>query len=157
MKIIIHTDGGVRNNGKKDSVGGYGIVLEYGEHKKELYAGEVGTTNNIQELKGVINALKAIKTTHIPIELYCDSTYVVDGINQWVAGWKKRGWKKSDGKTPENLELWKELDRLVAIQKDLKILKIKGHAGHEGNERADELANIAMDEVEESLNSNQSI
>lgn len=148
-KVIIHTDGGCRgNNGKEDSVGGYGVLLEYGEHKKELYAGERGTTNNIQELKGVINALKALKTTNIPVELYCDSAYVVNGINQWVAGWKKKGWKKGDGKTPENLELWKELDKLVSMQEKLEIKKIKGHAGHEGNERADELANMAMDEVE---------
>lgn len=144
-KIIIHTDGGTRGNGKEDSVGGYGIVLEYGEHKKELYAGERGTTNNIQELKGVINALKALKTTHIPIELYCDSAYVVNGINQWVAGWKKKGWKKGDGKTPENLELWKELDKLVANQDDIRVIKVKGHSDNEGNNRADELANIAMD------------
>lgn len=147
-KIIVYCDGGARNNGKSDSIGGWGVLLEYKGYSKEIYGGEKGVTNNQMELKGAINALKAIKTTDIPIDMMIDSAYVVNGINQWVAGWKKKGWKKGDGKRPENLELWKELDSLVAMQEDLKILKIKGHAGHEGNERADELANMAMDEIE---------
>lgn len=92
-KIIAYTDGGARGNGKENNVGGYGVVLQYvtenKTHIKELYGGERNTTNNIQELKGAITALEAIKTTHIPIELYCDSAYVVNGINQWVKGWKK--------------------------------------------------------------------
>jgi ribonuclease HI len=147
-EIIIYTDGGCRGNGKEESVGGWGVYLTYKGHEKELYGGERNTTNNIQELKGAINALLALKTTHLPVRVYIDSAYVVNGINQWVKGWKGRGWKKPDGKTPENLELWKELDRLVGLQMDLQILKIKGHAGHDGNERADQLANKAMDEVE---------
>lgn len=149
MKIIIFTDGGCRgNNGQEDSVGGYGIFMQYGDYTKEIYAGERSTTNNIQELKGVINALKALKTTHIPVELYCDSAYVVNGINQWVKGWKRNGWTKKGGEI-KNLELWKELDRLVALQDDLQILKVRGHSGNEGNERADYLANKAMDGVEQ--------
>lgn len=146
-EIIIFCDGGCRGNQNNENIGGYGVVLEYNGHTKELYGGERNTTNNIQELKGAINALLALKTTNIPVRMYCDSAYVVNGINQWVAGWKKKGWKKGDGKRPENLELWKELDRLVLLQDDIKVLKVKGHAGHDGNERADELANIAMDEV----------
>lgn len=145
-KITIYSDGGCRGNAKDENIGGWGAVLEYNGHKKEIYKGECNTTNNIQELKGAIYALKALKTTHIAVELYCDSAYVVNGINQWVAGWKKNGWKKKGGEI-KNLELWKELDRLVLMQEDIKFLKVKGHAGNEGNERADELANLAMDEV----------
>jgi ribonuclease HI len=115
---------------------------------KEIYAGERNTTNNIQELKGAINALKALKTTHIPVRVHCDSAYVVNGITSWVKGWKKKGWRKSDGKIIENLELWKELDALVLMQEDVKFIKVKGHAGVELNELADQLANKAMDEVE---------
>lgn len=146
-EIIIYADGGCRNNGKENNIGGWGAVLQYNGHVKELYGGERNTTNNIQELKGAINALEALKTTNIPVRLHMDSAYVVNGINQWVKGWKKKGWKKGDEKNPENLELWKRLDNLVSKQEDIQVLKVKGHAGVDLNERADELANLAMDEV----------
>lgn len=147
-EIIIYTDGGCRGNQNDENIGGYGVVLKYGEYIKEIYKGERNTTNNIQELKGAIASLEAVKTIDIPIKLYCDSAYVVNGVNQWLNGWKKKGWKKGDGKPPENLELWKKLDELIFMQKDIQVLKVKGHADNEGNNRADELANLAMDEVE---------
>jgi ribonuclease HI len=147
-EIIIYSDGGCRGNAKDENIGGWGAVLEYKGHRKEIYGGERNTTNNVQELKGAINALLALKTTNIPVKLHCDSAYVVNGITSWVAGWKKRGWRKSDGKIIENLELWKELDRLVEQQEDIQFVKVKGHAGVELNELADQLANRAMDEVE---------
>jgi ribonuclease HI len=147
MEIIIYSDGGCRGNAKDENIGGWGAVLQYGNHVKEIYGGERNTTNNIQELKGAINALLALKSTDIPVKLHCDSAYVVNGITSWVKGWKKKGWKKSDGKIVENLELWKELDRLVALQDDITFVKVKGHAGVELNELADQLANRAMDEV----------
>jgi ribonuclease HI len=146
-EIIIYCDGGCRGNAKDENIGGWGAVLEYKGHVKELYGGERNTTNNIQELKGAINALMALKTTNLPVRVHCDSAYVVNGITSWVAGWKKKGWKKGDGKTPENLELWKQLDELVLKQSDIKFIKVKGHAGVELNELADQLANKAMDEV----------
>ena len=148
QEIIIYCDGGCRGNGKEESVGGWGVVLQYGDHVKELYGGERNTTNNIQELKGAINALTALKTTRIPVRIHCDSAYVVNGMNQWVKGWKKKGWRKGDGKTPENVELWKRLDELSSKQDDIQWIKVKGHADNEGNNKADELANRAMDEVE---------
>lgn len=147
-EIIIYTDGGCRGNSKDENIGGWSAVLSYKGHVKELYAGERNTTNNIQELKGAINALKALKTTNIPVRLHCDSAYVVNGVNdKWVAKWRKNGWKNSSKKTPENLELWKELEQLVLWQEDCKFIKVKGHSGVELNERADQLANLAMDEV----------
>ena len=145
--IEIWCDGGVRGNGKEENIGGWGAVLEYKGHVKELYEGERNTTNNIQELKGAINALQALKSTNIPVRVHCDSAYVVNGISQWVKGWKKRGWRKSDNKVIENLELWKELDRLVNLQEDIQFIKVRGHSGVILNEKADELANKAMDEV----------
>lgn len=147
QEIIIYCDGGCRGNGKEESIGGWGVVLQYGDHVKELYEGERNTTNNIQELKGAINALTALKTTRIPVRIHCDSAYVVNGMNQWVKGWKKKGWRKGDGKTPENVELWKRLDELSSKQDDIQWIKVKGHADNEGNNKADELANRAMDEV----------
>lgn len=148
QEIIIYCDGGTRNNQDRDnSIGGWGVVLQYGDYTKELYGGERNTTNNIQELKGAINALTALKTTRIPVKIHCDSAYVVNGMNQWVKGWKKKGWRKGDGKTPENVELWKRLDELSSKQDDIQWIKVKGHADNEGNNKADELANRAMDEV----------
>lgn len=143
-EIIIYTDGGSRGNGSEDSVGGWGVILSYKGYVKELYEGERNATNNQMELKGVINGLKALKTTDVPVRLHCDSAYVVNGINKWVAGWKRNRWTKKGGEI-KNLELWKELDRLVTMQLDLEIIKVKAHVGIELNERADELANLAMD------------
>ena len=148
-KIIVYCDGGCRgNNDSSNNIGGYGVVLQYKGNTKEIYKGERNTTNNQQELKGAIVALESIKTTHIPIVIHSDSAYVINGITQWVKGWKKKGWKKGDGKTPENLELWKHLDELVNMQSDVTFEKVKGHSGVELNELADELANRAMDDVE---------
>lgn len=147
MEINIWCDGGCRGNAKDENIGGYGVVLKYGEHKKELYAGERNTTNNIQELKGAIVALESINTVHLPIRLHCDSAYVVNGVNQWITGWKRNGWKKKGGEI-KNLELWKRLDKLVSKQMDIQFIKVKGHSDNEGNNRADELANKGMDEVE---------
>jgi ribonuclease HI len=147
-EIIIYCDGGCRGNAKENNIGGYGAVLSYKGHVKEIYAGERNTTNNIQELKGAINALKALKTTNLPVRVHCDSAYVVNGITSWVNGWKKKNWRKSDGKIVENLELWKELDSLTNMQSDIQFIKVKGHSGVELNELADQLANKAMDEVE---------
>lgn len=148
-EIIAYCDGGCRGNqDRENSIGGYGVILQYGEHIKEIYKGERNTTNNIQELKGAIATLEAIKSTNIPIKIHCDSAYVVNGMNQWVKGWKKKGWKKGDGKIPENLELWKRLDELASLQDSVEFVKVKGHNGNEGNELADLLANRAMDEIE---------
>ncbi|QPK89874.1 ribonuclease HI [Bacillus velezensis] len=147
-EIIIYADGGCRGNQNEENIGGWGAVLQYNGHVKELYEGKRNTTNNQMELTGAIKALEALKTTKIPVHLHMDSAYVINGITQWVKGWKKKGWKKGDGKKPENLELWKRLDELVGKQKDIKFIKVKGHAGVELNELADQLANKAMDEVE---------
>lgn len=146
-EIIIYCDGGCRGNSEETNIGGWGAVLSYKGHVKELYGGERNTTNNVQELKGAINSLMALKTTHIPVRVHCDSAYVVNGISKWVSGWKKKGWKKADGKPVLNLELWKQLDELVAKQDDVQFVKVKGHSGVELNELADQLANKAMDEV----------
>lgn len=146
--ITVFCDGGTRGNQFDENIGGYGIILEYKGNVKEMYSGELNTTNNIQELKAVINALLAIKTTNIPVVIHSDSAYVVNGMNSWIDGWKKRGWKKSNKKPVENKELWVELDRLSSLQEDIKFVKVKGHVGIELNERADRLANLAMDELE---------
>jgi ribonuclease HI len=143
--IHIYTDGGSRNNGQKDNVGGYGIHMTYNGNVKEIYGSEKDTTNNIQEMKAIIVALETIKTFDKPIIIYSDSAYVINGITNWINGWKSKNWRKSDGKPVLNSDLWKIMDKLVQKQSDIKFVKVKGHSGHVGNERADYLANVAMD------------
>lgn len=137
--IIIHTDGGASPNPGK---GGYGIVLQKGKHRKELSAGFALTTNNRMEMLAVIEALRALKSASSVI-LYSDSRYVVDSISKgWVYGWLKRGWKKSDGQAPENVDLWKLLLPLLK-KHNVDLQWVKGHGGNKENERCDFLANQA--------------
>lgn len=117
---------------------------------------DVPTTNNKMELQGVIRALSGLIEKWIedgmsdhqsPVFVYSDSKYVIEGITSWVEGWKKRGWKKADGKTPENMDLWKELDELDKNFENIKYIWVKGHAGHPQNELCDQLCNQALDEA----------
>ena len=147
-EIIIYIDGGCRGNQKDKNVGGWGVVLKYKEHMKTLYGGEQNTTNNKMELTAAIMSLRALKTTHIPVRVHCDSSYVVNGMNNWVKGWIKKGWRKSDMQPVENKELWQELWKLSQAQSDIQWIKVKGHSGVELNELADKLANKGMDELD---------
>lgn len=114
--------------------------MQFGETEKEIFGGEDNTTNNRMELMAAIQALTAVKPGYAgPITLWTDSTYVMKGITEWIHGWKKRGWKKSDKKPVINSDLWKQLDAINA-QHHVTWKWVKGHSGHEGNERADELA-----------------
>lgn len=137
MKLVeIFTDGACSGN---PGPGGWGAILRCDGREKELSGGESHTTNNRMELSGVINALSALKYP-CKVRLTTDSKYVVDGITKgWAQGWKKRGWKKSDGKPALNPDLWGQLLELLAVH-DVEFCWIKGHAGHEENERCDRLA-----------------
>jgi len=147
-KIIIYTDGGTRGNGKECNVGGFGAVLQYGNHTKEIYQGFRNTTNNQMELKAAIEALKQIKKFNIPVYVYSDSAYLVNCMNQkWYKKWMNNGWITSSKKTVENRELWIELIELVQKFTFITFIKVKGHNGNPLNERADQLANLAMDSV----------
>ena len=120
-------------------------MLIAGTHRREMYGGESETTNNRMELTAAIEALNALKGPRSVI-LYTDSTYVMEGINSWIEGWKKRGWKTSARKPVKNQDLWQALDDAVA-RHDIKWHWVKGHAGVEGNEKADALANRGIDEL----------
>ena len=134
-EIIIHTDGGASPN---PGVGGYGVVLQKGSKRKELSAGYKLTTNNRMEMMAVIVALQALNESS-KVVLHTDSKYVVDSISKrWVYGWKKRGWKKSDGKRPENVDLWEALIGLLEGHQ-VEFRWVKGHAGNTENERCDAL------------------
>jgi len=134
--IEIFTDGACKGNPGK---GGWGALLVYGDHEKELFGGEAETTNNRMELTAVIRALESLKRP-CKVRLHTDSQYVQKGISEWIAGWKRRGWRTADNKPVKNKDLWQELD-VLAAKHEIEWLWVKGHAGHDGNERADDLAN----------------
>jgi ribonuclease HI len=138
-KVLVYTDGACSGN---PGPGGWGAILLWGAHKKEMNGGEVETTNNRMELLAAISALEALKRP-TPVELWTDSAYVKDGISSWINGWKKRGWKTADNKPVKNEDLWKRLDEARATHK-IDWRWLKGHAGHAMNERADELAREGM-------------
>ncbi len=143
-RITIFTDGACSGN---PGPGGWGAILIYGEHRKELLGGEKETTNNRMELTAAIEALKALKHDGCAVDLYTDSTYVKQGITEWIHGWKKRGWKNSQKKAVKNADLWQELD--ANTQKhNISWHWVKGHAGHPENERADELARQGIAELD---------
>lgn len=146
-KIIIYTDGACSGNQNETNYGGWGVVLRQGENTKELFGGAVNTTNNKMELQGAIEGLKALNKTNIPVELYSDSNYVIQGITSWIHGWKKNGWKNASKKPVENKELWIELDELKSKFKEIQFIKVKGHNGVELNELADDLANKGVEQA----------
>ena len=140
--VIIYTDGACRGN---PGPGGWGVLIEYGESNKQLHGGDVSTTNNKMELTAAIMALKEIKEP-CKIILYTDSKYVLQGIEEWIHNWKKRGWRGANKKPVKNIELWKELDEL-RDEHNIKWNWVKGHSGDSGNETADMLANRGIDEL----------
>jgi len=141
-RVVIHTDGACKGN---PGPGGWGALLQSGSQERELFGGEPLTTNNRMELTAVIRALEAL-TRPCEIDLYTDSQYVKQGIETWIHGWKRNGWKTSDRKPVKNAELWRELDALAQAHA-IHWYWVKGHADNAGNVRADELANRGVDAV----------
>ncbi|MDB2437913.1 ribonuclease HI [Hellea sp.] len=142
-ELVIYTDGACSGN---PGPGGWGVLMQFGGKEKTLKGGEKDTTNNRMEMMAAIKALEAIKPGFKgSVTLWTDSTYVMKGITEWIHGWKKRGWKKSDKKPVVNVDLWKQLDALNA-ERNVTWKWVKGHAGIDGNERADELARAGMPE-----------
>jgi ribonuclease HI len=140
--VEIYTDGACKGN---PGPGGWGVLLKGGGTEKELYGGELGTTNNRMELLAVIRALEALKRP-CEVTLYLDSQYVLKGITEWLPGWKAKGWRTAAKQPVKNVELWQALDALVS-QGGHKIdwRWVRGHSGDPGNERADALANRGVE------------
>ncbi|WP_298913392.1 ribonuclease HI [uncultured Algimonas sp.] len=135
--LVIYTDGACSGN---PGPGGWGVVMFHGKRQKELKGGNPATTNNRMEMQAVIEALKAIKPGFCgKTVLFSDSTYVLKGLQEWLPGWKRRGWKTAAKKPVKNEDLWRELDTL-AQTREIDWRWVKGHAGDAGNERADALA-----------------
>jgi ribonuclease HI len=157
--IYIYTDGGCRGNGKKNNIGGLGVVFIYDENVIEtISAGYRGTTNNIMELTAILRAFYAIpklkedgKIPHdlMKIIIYTDSQYAANAFNEhWISNWKRNGWKSAARTPVKNIKIWKELDKFVHAY-DVDFVKVAGHSGDVFNEMADNLANEAMDELED--------
>lgn len=150
-KIIIYTDGACSNNQSEENFGGYGAVLKFKGHIKEIFDGEINTTNNRMELKAIIEALKTLKRNDIPIEVYTDSAYISNCINKkWHIKWKTNGWVTSKKTPVENKDLWLNLLDLTDSFKSIKYIKVKGHSGNIENERADYLARQGVKKVKDS-------
>ncbi len=140
--IEIYTDGACRGN---PGPGGWGALLISGKHQRTMHGGDPETTNNRMELTAAIEALNALKNPSQVI-LHTDSKYVMDGINDWMPNWKKRGWKTAAKKPVKNKDLWQALDEAVE-RHEIDWRWVKGHDGDPGNEMADELANRGIDEL----------
>ena len=138
----MYTDGACKGN---PGPGGWGVYLRWGTLEKELFGGELGTTNNRMEMMAVIQGLSALKQP-CEVTLYLDSQYVLKGITEWLPGWKARGWRTASKEPVKNVELWQQLDKLVAGgAHKIDWRWVRGHNGNPGNERADMLANKGVD------------
>ena len=141
-QVEMFTDGACRGN---PGPGGWGVILRYNDHEKELYGGEKETTNNRMELKAVIEGLNSL-TRECRVKVTTDSVYVKDGITSWIHNWKKRNWQTAAKKPVKNQDLWQALDKAVQ-EHDVEWAWVKGHSGHRENEIADQLANRGIDEL----------
>lgn len=142
QEVTLYTDGACKGN---PGTGGWGALLQSGKHSKELFGGEANTTNNRMELTAVIQGLAALKRPCI-VNIYTDSQYVKNGMQQWIHNWKASGWKTSAKQPVKNIELWQALDAAVS-KHQIQWHWVKGHAGDPGNEKADELANRGVELV----------
>ena len=141
-RVRIYTDGACSGN---PGPGGWGAILIYKGQRKEICGGEAESTNNRMELTAAIRALESL-TRQSNVDLYTDSRYVMDGITQWIHGWKAKGWRTASKKPVKNEDLWRRLDEISATH-DIKWHWVKGHDGHPENERADELARRGIAEI----------
>jgi ribonuclease HI len=140
VEVVIYSDGACRGN---PGPGGWAALLIKGTNERELSGAEAATTNNRMELTAVLRALEALKRP-VRARVYTDSEYVRKGITEWLANWKKRGWKTADRQPVRNQDLWQALDAAAAAHR-VDWRWVKGHAGVPGNERVDELARRAID------------
>ena len=142
--VQIYSDGACKGN---PGPGGWGAWLKSTDSQKELFGGELGTTNNRMELTAVIEGLSALKRP-CKVTLYVDSQYVLKGMTEWIAGWKSKGWKTASKQPVKNVDLWQRLDALVSgAGHEIEWVWVRGHNGDPGNERADMLANRGVEQA----------
>lgn len=142
-EVKIWTDGACKGN---PGPGGWGALLQYGAHHKEIYGGQPNTTNNRMEIQAVIEALMLLKESCC-VHIYTDSQYVKKGMTEWIDNWKARQWRTAAKKPVKNADLWQQLDQL-SQKHELQWHWVKGHAGNVNNERADQLANLGVEQMQ---------
>jgi ribonuclease HI len=143
-QVVIYTDGACKGN---PGPGGWGVLLKSASAERELFGGELATTNNRMEMTAVIEALTALKRP-CEVTLYMDSQYVLKGLTEWLPGWKAKGWKTASKQPVKNADLWQKLDQLVATSgHKIDWRWVRGHNGDPGNERADALANRGVEQA----------
>ena len=140
--VYLFTDGACKGN---PGAGGWGVLLRYGGHEKELFGGEAQTTNNRMELTAVLSGLRTLNRP-CDVVICTDSQYVKNGMESWIHNWKKNGWKTAGRQPVKNADLWQQLDEQVARHR-VRWQWVKGHAGHTENERADALANRGVEQA----------
>ena len=145
-RVTIYTDGACSGN---PGPGGWGALLSYGERRREICGGELQTTNNRMEMQAAIEALRSL-TRPCEVDLFTDSTYLRQGILDWLPGWKRKNWKTAAGKPVKNQDLWQALDEQAA-RHQIRWHWVKGHNGDPGNERADALARQGLEQLRESV------
>lgn len=143
-QVEIYTDGACRGN---PGPGGWGALLRYNGHEREIYGGEPETTNNRMELQAAVQALNALRES-CRVRLVTDSQYVRKGISEWLENWKRNGWRTASRQPVKNVDLWQALDA-AAARHEIEWRWVRGHSGHPENERADQLANRGIDEMQE--------
>lgn len=146
-KIIIYCDGACSGNQYRTNAGGWGAILQHAGRSKEIHGGELNTTNQRMEITACIRALEHLKSGKYTVEVYTDSAYLVNCINnKWYTAWQKNGWKNASKKPVENRDLWERLLTLLSLYK-VVFIKVVGHSGDQLNERADELARQGIEKV----------
>lgn len=140
-KVELYTDGACRGN---PGPGGWGVLLRYSDQERELYGYQAEATNNQMELMAAIRGLEALKQP-CEVILTTDSKYVLQGMTEWLAGWKRKGWRSASGQPVKNQDLWQRLDTAAQLHK-IQWVWVRGHTGHPDNERVDGLANRAINE-----------
>jgi len=146
LRVDLYTDGACRGN---PGIGGWGVLLEYEGLKREIFGYEYHTTNNRMELMAAIQGIQAVDGSCEHISVYTDSQYVCKGITEWLDNWKSKGWKTASGKSVKNHDLWTNLDGVCSKHR-IDWHWVRGHSGNVGNERADALANLAIDKLTKS-------
>lgn len=146
--LVLACDGGCRGNGRPDSIGGWGVVLQHKGALVELKGSAIGVTSQQMEMTALLNGLRAIESKNLSVEVISDSAYVINCFNkQWYEKWEYNGWISHSKGSVKNIELWKEI--LVEFRKfrHIKFTHVRGHRGHELNERADQLATQAIEQA----------
>lgn len=146
-KIIIYCDGACSGNQYRTNAGGWGAILKHGDRLKEIFGGELNTTNQRMELTACIRALEQLKSGNYTVEVYTDSAYLVNCIhNKWYVAWQKNGWKNAAKKPVGNRDLWERLLALLSLYK-VVVIKVAGHSGNVLNEQADNLARQGIEKA----------